>query len=775
MPMNDEEKESWFGAANAFLKEDRPEGPGAKRRRVVREMKTLPKLASLDWLTSVEHLMRGACDRNFEGFANKQYLASPVDADGVVQFPPGAVRPGCSIPSILVFTTDQHSVQTCSIWYLQSHLELSATHMADPFHASWNSTKEACAAAELQGSLQACVTVCNVAYGPFQSSAFHSKLRTAAMDIATSFSVNDPILNFLWGGIVADKRITDLDSQGPEGRQQFLANLLVSPCASIKGPKASSSRWYSIIQAFDHWGSEWNSRLLLMIYLSVKSGWARGLKDILIVDKTEQHEAVALAIQDVPDEQPRPVDGALRPDQSGNAAAGSAVGGEAVAQQAPARQAGASSSSSSAQAAAPPGIAQASQRQRGRSLVTAARSKAEHTVHAVARLMANADLRRELRLISLASRPFGAAYSELAHSMRGYEKNCEFYTQAAHWGFMADLKKCVMSCNELGDLERAGFVVDMCSYESKGEQSRAAMLEQQDNLMAGYWRLIFCLVRSHGNMMMKYILGVPYLFAGLLHPDNDKVSQHFGRLRELYEASEEAQRRGSPLLVDIVTKSPLQTPVALWGFKFASAGKWQRVTAQMREFLGVLFESCGQTKLIEDSVQHLRDHETRDGPSKSLGRFLAWEQLVNGAILGKHSRVEVKSSFTATPGPGFTPELGHEVVGGSWARGRGSPTTPRRSATHTAGSPSSGTSSRTSSGTPPGPDGKCACSPRGSSCRTRIRAIPSWSSRSSTSQRWSGLAPGLQGTCTPWTWTSRSCLGGWPSAWTTSSSCRRRR
>ena len=94
--------------------------------------------------------------------------------------------------------------------FLKYHLKLSVEHMCDPFHASWNATKEAVADAGLLGTLHAGVmTITNLAYGPFQKSAWFRHLQTAAHDIS-GLSPNDPLLNFLWPKICQDQGFTQM-------------------------------------------------------------------------------------------------------------------------------------------------------------------------------------------------------------------------------------------------------------------------------------------------------------------------------------------------------------------------------------------------------------------------------------------------------------------------------------------------------------------------------------------------------------------------------------
>ena len=160
------EKDGWLAQTTDFLKRDLPEGPQAKRRRLQREAHAIPRLASLDWLRAVENGLRAACNISLSDFKHDRSLLSipPADA-GVIRYPDESLKGAASIPRLAVFTSDQFSVQTCCYSYMKYFADLAIEYICDPFHVSWNSTKEACSQAGLGGTLQACVTVLNVAYG----------------------------------------------------------------------------------------------------------------------------------------------------------------------------------------------------------------------------------------------------------------------------------------------------------------------------------------------------------------------------------------------------------------------------------------------------------------------------------------------------------------------------------------------------------------------------------------------------------------------------------
>ena len=99
--------------------------------------------------------------------------------------------------------------------------------------------------------------------------------------------------------------------------------------------------------------------------------------------------------------------------------------------------------------------------------------------------------------------------------------------------------------------------------------------------------------------------------------------------------------------------------------KFFIAAKYIEVNSQLADLLQALFLATGQTKLVEDAIQKLRDHETRDSTNKSMARMNLWEHLVTHKLWSQHRRSEVEPSTSATPLGNFGATLFVPVSGES--------------------------------------------------------------------------------------------------------------
>ena len=266
----------------ACLKAPREETAGQKKRRLNKVSFSLPRLTTLDWLRAAEHGMMWATGKRFKDFDMHGLLAwSLEEGSDVVSNPQEAF--GCTdgCPPILVMASDQHSVQSCGMSYLKYHLKLNVEHLPDPHHISWNDIMEACSKSGYHGALHASVIIFNLAYGPFQHSAFFNDLKDAASDISASLGPSDaPLLHF-WDGICKGNGWLLDDQCDEQARSNFLQELPLSESASFKGPKAALSRWYSFLHAFRFWRTSWHTKLFLIAFISIRKGWARSIDDIL--------------------------------------------------------------------------------------------------------------------------------------------------------------------------------------------------------------------------------------------------------------------------------------------------------------------------------------------------------------------------------------------------------------------------------------------------------------------------------------------------------------
>ena len=453
MPMTAEEHGDWRAESIDFLRRPVEESAPCKRKRLAKTQYSQERLPTLDWMRAIEHQLRSAAGLSLKTYDWSEHLKGATIEDGVVSFPPIMGAPMNSVPPVLLLCGDQYSVQTCGASYLKYHLKLGFDMLADVYHSSWNSTQEAVAAAGFRGTLTAGITVVNLAYGPFHRSAWFRHLQAAAHDLNSSFEAGDHLLLHMWDRICDDRGYRTPEQLGAEGRQAFLDTILGSKTASQKGPKAATSRWYSVLKAFEFWDKEWHTKLLMLMYVCKRHGWAKSVTDVLYINPKEQsnfaHEALVkpplASFADGCTEEPASVVLlADAPESSGAGAASSSSAASSSTATAPPGSSAASGTAvappafSASQPPSPPPMppppafpppapapapeqapavlpdtsvdettTKAQAVAAGKQIVADAMAASANTIHAVCRIMYNQDLVRDFRMVCLASAAWG--------------------------------------------------------------------------------------------------------------------------------------------------------------------------------------------------------------------------------------------------------------------------------------------------------------------------------------------------------------------------------
>lgn len=292
VPFTAEEARTWEVGIADYFNQVSSEPPTKKCRRAAPRF-CPPRLATLGWLRAVENSLRVMCHMDLSCFLYEGAIASARIEQKKVVFSADVPLDSDGVPAVLTLTTDQHSVQTCGVSFMKYCLRAAVEHIADPFHASWNATLEGASRSGCTGVLRCGVTIANLAYGPFQRSVFFRDMNSSALEMSSSLIVDDLLLNYLWPRIAKDRGLSQVSSMGAESRQAFLDELPRTKAASLKGPKAATSRWYPVLKALQWWSSDWNVKLLILMFVAIRKGFSTSLEDILKPSREHIKECLA--------------------------------------------------------------------------------------------------------------------------------------------------------------------------------------------------------------------------------------------------------------------------------------------------------------------------------------------------------------------------------------------------------------------------------------------------------------------------------------------------
>ena len=217
---------------------EEPTLPRAKgKAKAKAKARPTARLPSQHWMEELNHALQ------VTGFQLQDFAGNKQEP-GVRANPPTA-RPRC-----LVICTDQESKQLSSCYFLAFHRDVFMVHTPDPGHRGWNDTWLALADVGLSKDALVFIAMCNIKWGPWSKSGFFKKIQESARLLSERLGPNDRLLAFFFPQILADRGRPLCENEEKE-RKAFLAELPSLPIVQCKGPKASSSRFHSLIHALN--------------------------------------------------------------------------------------------------------------------------------------------------------------------------------------------------------------------------------------------------------------------------------------------------------------------------------------------------------------------------------------------------------------------------------------------------------------------------------------------------------------------------------------------
>lgn len=354
-------------------------------------------------------------------------------------------------------------------------------------------------------------------------------------------------------------------------------------------PRFLVKRWYSEITSWRFWRDGWSTKLLLILYVCVRLGWAKSADDVLHPTGDQRGTAACASPEGEPRGQPRGsvpsqvgVGSASASSSSGAAASSSAAAG------APAPEV--------AIAPAASGTSRAQAKAEGQAFVESARARSENTLHVVARLMSDADLVQQIDWVAHATMPFSRDHSACAHGLRSADANMKQYSDWAAWGFMGTLREVVVVTGNMSAMAACGFRTEFPKASPAAGLDPSALAFENTSFEA-FWALVFSVLRAQVGHHIRYVSGVPFFLAGLLHEDASVVHETFAAFKRLVDGWRAAETRTTAQVEGLRQRSPLSRTSMRWATLYAEAGSWATVTGQMRSHLCALFRTLGQSEV----------------------------------------------------------------------------------------------------------------------------------------------------------------------------------
>ena len=215
---------------------------------------------------------------------------------------------------------------------------------------------------------------------------------------------------------------------------------------------------------------------------------------------------------------------------------------------------------------------------------------------------------------------------------------------------MSELRGVLVTGRDRRSLSHIGIKVDFSPTKYRDMQESCDEVHFQDGRMCEYWNLVFSLIRSRSTSLLRHILGLPEMLAGISHEDHEKQQASLEKFKKLYSAYDAAKQRAEPCVKAMVHKCLFGSTAIRWAVRFAEAAQWQRPSPQLDEWLEACWHSIGQTIIIENVNRELRDQEQRGSTAKTFRKFDKWARPVDKTVLQTFQRAEIDAT-SCGPGP----------------------------------------------------------------------------------------------------------------------------
>ncbi|CAE7521288.1 Camkk2 [Symbiodinium sp. CCMP2592] len=490
-------------------------------------------------------------------------------------------------PVAMVFCTDQEATQLSALSYLKFSRSLLVEHVNDPAHRSHNDVHLALAAAGLLTFGLMSFGLYNVRYGPWNKGTWFGKVQQTADEMSRSMSASDPLLVTFFPDILADEGRSQ-EENTVEHRRLFLESLPNRSFVRAKGSKASPSRFNSLSIAHAELDPEWSSFCLVLAVLCINEGWVKKASDLWSPDAPGTSEQAATT----------------------RAAAKSAAR-KALAQQ---------------------------------------RSRTVNTLHSMTTFACNADNRSLARTVFFVLQPEGLRCSKMLEELRSPESTVRYFSEWAHWGYMATAREHVGRFSDLALVQRVGLDMSMDS-----PLLAEAALAWQDCVARRLAKLTQRLLRYRCGSQLPSTNGWGAT-AGLLH---DSIACRQASLRFLDEVDKvvrKVKEEGSLEAKSLLEGHPATAPLLALVLGELRAGAFVEVDPDTQDFLRRLWAGLLNSKLVEDGNKVQREAEQRNGSNKTLGRVEGWHGLSRSLVLKSYERPEVATVGMAELPGGFQAE-----------------------------------------------------------------------------------------------------------------------
>ena len=530
---------------------------------------------------------------------------------------------------VLVMHLDEGSQAYSTGWFLMNHLKINIVVMRDIYHREWNDCKLAISDSDLWWVVMLSTIVLNLPHGPWDGAAFHQKLRDMSKLYLKGDAHQLPLFQSLLPLICADLGIKYDGSA--EQAERIFQEMPESDAFVTKGEKVATKRWFSWLGAALAHDKHWHSRLCIMIALGMAEGVYKGYEQVPLWSDLSKAARDALAKPDEDD------DGDDGPPQLLDIDPEEEAHDEASAAQASALVRDVKSSGAKADLEKGP-------TKDGADYLKALRKKCSNTIYVAVEVMCLDDLQNLVRLIMAFVRPVYFSHCAHARDARSPENVEAHYLAQAKGEVFGVLRQVAAQWQDIETMQFVGFTTEFKTTARLTTDS--PLVKLQDMKAERVFTLTYNIFRHRLGSQLWHLCQWPGLLALLCSEVPADVLLFFTLLAEDWFAFQDAKERklGSVTLKKACDAHPMATTFMsnicyLWFSPLTVTTA--TLIFKMKEMAHEVFQGLGQTKMVEDNFQRMRNREDRDTTNKRLKCMTYWNASTKMGALPLHGREEL--------------------------------------------------------------------------------------------------------------------------------------
>ena len=625
--LDDQDREAWYQEEAEFFKnkaankaKTKAKAKAKKRGGGGNQVVVKSRLAASRLTRSVDHALRNARGKGLDAFL--------ADA-------PGSDAPLGQRPSLNLFF-DEASPNIAMYLWLAYHKKLRVVGIRDIFHRQWNDVMNAIKAAGLWWAVLLTSVAFNLPYGPWQGSAWFGKLQEGAAHLLEHSPSGSKLTDALYAAMCNDR------GEEPTGaaahRKQVLRDNLRGKAFERKGPRVALKRWFSWLQAAAWHDECWHSRLLVILFLGMKSRVYKSAADTPYFGGAEGKFGGAAEQVESSDDETKDAKEAAKVPAAAKAA-----------------------SSKAPSHPEDEGAAEDRRVATGNVEVAALRKKCKNTLYVAAAALSTSGLQRQVRLITALANPLYDVHAENARDARAPPDVLFYYVSMAKGVWVEPLRKVCRLLTDAATLRDLGCetVLDRLNKPGKLPQALQEDLDEQDALAVNAWDLAVALLRTRGGSMMWHSGRWPGLLALFASENVSDRIRALQNLKDSWAAFADARDKAkvSTFLGKVTMKSPFATTVMSEAAAVAtddSLGE-DEVLRRLDALAKSIFTGWGQTKVVEDGIRELRDVEQRGTTNKKVAAIRQLGILRDRKVIALHKREEFEPTTPAVTPKATTP------------------------------------------------------------------------------------------------------------------------